>query len=115
MAGDVLAAVVLLKGRSDIDARDIGLWGGSQGSGVAARAAAQSEGIAFLISVSGGGINYEELATYQNANRLRAQGYSEQEIRDADAAVRQLYEYVRTRKNPEAAQTALRKRKSISQ
>jgi uncharacterized protein len=107
LAGDVLAAVELLKGRREIDARRIGLWGGSQGSGVAARAAAQSADVAFLISVSGGGVNYEELATYQNANRLRAQGYSEQEIRDADAAVRSLYEYVRTRKNPEAAQAAL--------
>jgi dipeptidyl aminopeptidase/acylaminoacyl peptidase len=107
LAGDVLAAVKLLKARGDIDAQRIGLWGGSQGSGVAARAASQSEDIAFLISVSGGGINYEELATYQNANRLRSQGYSEQEIRDADAAVRRLYEYVRTRKNPETAQASL--------
>ncbi|HEX8288080.1 MAG TPA: alpha/beta hydrolase [Pyrinomonadaceae bacterium] len=107
LAGDVLAAVELLKGRSDINAQHIGLWGGSQGSGIAARAAAQSKDISFLISVSGGGVTYEELATYQNANRLRAQGYSEQEIRDADAALRQLYNYVRTRRNAEAAQAAL--------
>jgi hypothetical protein len=107
LAGDVLAAVSLLKGRGDIDARHVGLWGGSQGSGVAARAAAQTDDIAFLISVSGGGINYEELAAYQNANRLRARGFSEQEIREAEAAVRSLYEYVRTKRNPEAAQAAL--------
>lgn len=107
LAGDVLAAVGLLKGHSQIDARRIGLWGGSQGAGVAARAVAQSSAIAFLISVSGGGVSYEELANYQNANRLRARGYSEQEIQEANAAVRQLYGYVRTKKNPEAVRAAL--------
>lgn len=107
LAGDVLAAVEMLKQRGDIDAKRIGLWGGSQGSGIAARAAAQSEDIAFLISVSGGGVTYEELSNYQNANRLRAQGFSEEEIRAANDVVKQLYDYVRTRKNPEAAQAAL--------
>lgn len=107
LAGDVLAAVEMLKKRGDIDAKRIGLWGGSQGSGIAARAAAQSEDIAFLVSVSGGGVTYEELSNYQNANRLRAQGFSEEEIRAASAALGQLYDYVRTRKNPETAQAAL--------
>lgn len=107
LAGDVLAAVQMLKNRNDIDAKRIGLWGGSQGSGISARAAAQSKDIAFLISVSGGGVSYEELSNYQYANRLRAQAFSEEEIRDANAAVKQLYDYVRTKKNPEAAQAAL--------
>ena len=107
LAGDVLAAVEMLKQRGDIDAKRIGLWGGSQGSGIAARAAAQSEDIAFLVSVSGGGVTYEELSNYQNANRLRARGFSEEEIRAAGAAVKELYDYVRTRKNPEAAQASL--------
>ena len=107
LAGDVLAAVKMLKGRSDIDGKQIGLWGGSQGSGVAARAAAQSKDITFLISVSGGGVTYEELSNYQYSNRLRARGFSEEEIRDANAAVKQLYDYARARKNPEAAQAAL--------
>jgi pimeloyl-ACP methyl ester carboxylesterase len=97
----------MLKGRADINAKRIGLWGGSQGSGISARAAAQSEDIAFFISVSGGGVSYEELSNYQFANRLRAQGFSEEEIRDANKAVKQLYDYVRTKINPEAAQAAL--------
>ncbi|MBA4121171.1 MAG: alpha/beta fold hydrolase [Acidobacteria bacterium] len=107
LAGDVLAAVQLLKGRDDIDAQRIGLWGGSQGSGIAAMATAQSNDIAFLISVSGGGVSYAELNPFQKANRLRAQGYSEAEIRDAVAAIERLQEYVRTRNNPEAAQAVL--------
>ena len=107
LAGDALAAVGLLKGRDDIDAKRIGLWGGSQGSGIAAMATAKSKDIAFLISVSGGGVSYAELNPYQKANRLRAQGYSEAEIRDAVAAIEQLQEYVRTRKNPAQAQSAL--------
>ena len=107
LAGDALAAVRLLKEREDIDANRIGLWGGSQGSGIAAKAAAQSKDIAYLISVSGGGVSYAELNPFQKANRLRAQGYSETEIRDAVAAIERLQEYVRTRKNPAEAQTAL--------
>lgn len=107
LAGDVLAAVGLLKERDDIDAQRIGLWGGSQGSGIAALATAQSKDIAFLISVSGGGVSYAELNPYQKAHRLRAQGYTEAEIRDAVAAIEQLQEYVRTRENPAGAQAAL--------
>jgi hypothetical protein len=107
LAGDVLAAVNFLKVRDDIDALRIGLWGGSQGSGIAAKAAAQSKDIAFLISVSGGGVSYAELNPFQKAHRLRAQGYSEAEIRDAVSAIEHLQEYVRTRKNPAQAQAAL--------
>jgi dipeptidyl aminopeptidase/acylaminoacyl peptidase len=107
LAGDVLAAVNFLKERDDIDAQRIGLWGGSQGSGIAAKATAQSKDIAFLISVSGGGVSYAELNPYQKAHRLRAQGYSEAEIRDAVAAIEQLQEYVRTRKNAAQVQEAL--------
>lgn len=107
LAGDVLASVELLKKRKDIDANRIGLWGGSQGSGIAAKAAAQSRDIAYLISVSGGGVSYAELNPFQKANRLRAQGYLETEIRDAVAAIERLQEYVRTRANPAEAQAAL--------
>jgi pimeloyl-ACP methyl ester carboxylesterase len=107
LAGDVLSTVNFLKERDDIDAQRIGLWGGSQGSGIAAKATAQSQDIAFLISVSGGGVSYAELNPFQKANRLRAQGYLETEIRDAVAAIEQLQEYVRTRKNPALAQKAL--------
>jgi dipeptidyl aminopeptidase/acylaminoacyl peptidase len=107
LAGDVLSAVNFLKERDDIDAQRIGLWGGSQGSGIAAKATAQSKDIAFIISVSGGGVSYAELNPFQKAHRLRAQGYSEAEIRDAIAALERLQEYVRTRKNPAQAQVAL--------
>jgi pimeloyl-ACP methyl ester carboxylesterase len=44
---------------------------------------------------------------YQKAHRLRAQGYSEAEIRDAVAAIERFHEYVRSRKNPADAQAAL--------
>jgi pimeloyl-ACP methyl ester carboxylesterase len=107
LAGDVLSAVNFLKERNDFDAQRIGLWGGSQGSGIAAMATAQSKDIAFLISVSGGGVSYAELNPFQKANRLRARGYSETEILSAVIAIERLQEYVRTRKNPAEAQEAL--------
>ncbi len=70
-------------------------------------ATAQYKDIAFLISISGGGVSYAELNPYQKAHRLRARGYSEADIRDAVAAIEQLQEYVRTRNNPAQAQAAL--------
>lgn len=107
LAGDVVAGVALLKTRADIDARRIGLWGGSQGSGVAVKATANSTDISFLVSVSGGGVSFAELDVFQKANRLRAQGFSETEIQAATAALEKLHAYVRTRANPEQAQADL--------
>jgi hypothetical protein len=104
---DAQAAVQLLKGRSDINADQIGLWGGSEGAGVAAAVAAQANDVAFLVSVSGGGVTYAELVMYQLANRLRAQGYSEAEVAAALAVVRQLHEFVRTGNDGAALQNAL--------
>ena len=106
---DALAAVRFLKGRGDVNAAQVGLWGGSQGAGVAAMAAAQAPDLAFLVSVSGGGVTYSELIVYQITNRLRAQKFSEREISEALAAVKQLHDFVRTGDNPEAAQAALDK------
>ena len=95
LAGDALAAVELLKARNDINPRQIGLWGHSQGGWVAPIAAAQSKDVAFVISFSGPGVTYAELNKYADAMRLRALGFSETEIlQDAEAQSR-VDEYVR--------------------
>jgi dienelactone hydrolase len=107
---DASAAVEFLKRRGDdINAQQIGLWGGSQGAGLAAMVAAQTPNVAFIVAVSGGGVTYSELIVYQITNRLRAQKFSEDEIREALAAVGQLHEFVRTGDNPAAMQAALDK------
>jgi uncharacterized protein len=95
LAKDTLAAVELLKARADIDPKQIGLWGHSEGGWVAPVAAAQSKDIAFVISFSGPGVTYAEVNKFADANRLRAHGFSEAEIREATEAAARVDEYVR--------------------
>jgi pimeloyl-ACP methyl ester carboxylesterase len=95
LAKDTLAAVELLKARADIDPKQIGLWGHSEGGWVAPIAAAQSKDIAFVISFSGPGVTYAEVNKFADANRLRAHGFSEAEIREATEAAARVDEYVR--------------------
>jgi pimeloyl-ACP methyl ester carboxylesterase len=108
LAGDALAGVELLKTRAGIDPRRIGLWGGSQGAGVAARAAARSTDVAFVVAVSGGGLTMAEHRSFQFGNRLRARGFSDAEVAEALRVVERLHDYVRAGgKNTEAMQAEL--------
>lgn len=96
LTGDALAAVELLKSRSDINPKQIGLWGFSQGGWVAPIAAARSKDVAFVITVSGPAVSYADVNIYADATRLRARGFSEEEIREATIATKRLDEYVRS-------------------
>src|SRR2546429_564587 len=53
LAGDVLAALQLLKGRKDIDPKQIGLWAGSQAGWISPLAASRSKDVAFVMLMSG--------------------------------------------------------------
>ena len=108
LAADALAAVELLKRRADVDARRVGLWGGSQGAGVAAHAAARSKDVAFLIGVSGGGLTMAEHRLFQFANRLRERGYGETEVAEALRVVNLVHDFVRSGcRDPAALQAEL--------
>jgi pimeloyl-ACP methyl ester carboxylesterase len=61
----VLDAIEVMKERSDIDHRRIGLWGISQASYVMPLVLSQSEDVAFMICVSCGGMSGNDEATYQ--------------------------------------------------
>ena len=107
LAADALAGVELLKKRDDIDVRQIGLWGHSEGGWVAPIAAAQSKDVAFVISFSGPGVTYAEVNKYADATRLRARGFSEADISEATAALARVDEYVRHGGNQQALQSFL--------
>ncbi len=95
LAADALAAVELLKKRDDIDPRQIGLWGHSEGGWVAPIAAAQSKDVAFVISFSGPGVTYAEVNKNADANRLHTHGFSDADVREATEALARVDEYVR--------------------
>ena len=107
LAGDSLAAVALLKARTDINPRQIGLWGHSQGGWVAPIAAAQTSDVAFVISFSGPGVTYAELNQYADGRRLRALGFSGAEIQQEAQAQSRVDEYVRRGGDKETLQTFL--------
>lgn len=79
-AQEALAAVRFLATRKDIQSDRIGLWGHSQGGMVAPLAVSMSQGVAFLVEVSG----WQGPAWKQDAVRveaeLRADGFPEADI-----------------------------------
>lgn len=80
LAQDALAGVTYLRGRDDIDAERIGLVGLSQGGWIAPIAAARSDRVAFVISVSGAAVSFAEQVTHEMANTARRAGLAGEDI-----------------------------------
>ncbi len=83
LAGDALAGLELLKHRPDINARQIGLWGVSQGGWLVGLAAARSTNVAFIISISGPGITPEAQDSFAIEHRMKAAGFSDTDLSEA--------------------------------
>lgn len=96
LAGDALAALRFAQGREDIDAKQIGVWGASQGGWIAPLVASQSSAVTFVISQSGSGVSPEEQELYRSEAWLRADGFGQAEIQKAMALIRSRYECART-------------------
>ncbi|MGH9907623.1 MAG: alpha/beta hydrolase [Pyrinomonadaceae bacterium] len=107
LAGDALAAVEFLKSRNEINRKQIGLWGLSEGGWVAPLAAMKSHDVAFLIIVSGPGVKVGKVHLYAGQMRLRQRGFSEAEIGEALTALKQVDEFVRTGGDRKALQSVL--------
>lgn len=98
LSDDALSAVRMLKQRTDIDVSRIGLFGQSQAGWVAALAASQSSGVAFLINQSGPGVTPEEQELHRIEHLLRADGFEKAEVEEAVTYTRFRYECARTDK-----------------
>jgi len=96
LADDAVAAVEMLKTRSDIDSSHIGLLGASQSGWIVALAASKSADVSFIVSQSGPGVTVEEQELYRSEAWLRADGFQEDEVRDAMKFIRQRYQCART-------------------
>lgn len=73
-AGDVLAGIDFLKGRKEINAKQIGLIGHSEGGIIAPMVAAQSSDVAFIVMMAGPGLTGEEILYLQGELILKASG-----------------------------------------
>lgn len=83
LAGDALAGLELLRHRPDINPRQIGLWGASQGGWLVGLAASRSTNVAFIIGVSGPGITPEVQGAFMVEHRMKTAGYSDADLREA--------------------------------
>ncbi len=82
-ATDALAALKYLQSRSDINPRQIGLCGHSEGGIVAPFAAAKSDEVAFIICISGTGVPGKDILLKQTELIARANGEPEEKIKQS--------------------------------
>lgn len=86
IAGDWLAGVAMLKARSDIDPKRIGVHGSSQGGWTAPLMAARSADIAFVIVRAGSGVNLRDTMLHEIGWSVREAGLDDAAAREAEAA-----------------------------
>jgi len=96
LAADGAAAWSALRARADIDPARIGFFGFSEGGWVAPLAAAEVGQAAFVVNASGSCVSYAELNRHINAERLRRDGFGEEDVAELLAALDRVDRYVRT-------------------
>jgi pimeloyl-ACP methyl ester carboxylesterase len=109
---DGLSGIEFLKGRKDIDAGHIGVWGLSQGGWLGPLAASRSNDVAFVIAVSGPGVTPGEQMVFYYASELRTEGYSDADIEEANALRRQVWNYLATGAGYEAVKSQIQRAKA---
>jgi hypothetical protein len=114
LADDGLAAVDSLHARTDIDGHKIGVWGLSQGGWLGPLAASRSPEVTFVISVSGPGVSPGEQMIFYYASQLRSRGLSENDIREASALRREVWNALRTGNGSEQASADLDRSRSAA-
>lgn len=94
--GDVLAGVNFLKTRKEIDPKQIGLVGHSEGGMIAPMAAARSRDIAFIVLLAGLGQRGEEVISTQTELLHRASGTDPEMINSTLVLTRTVLGIVKT-------------------
>lgn len=94
-ATDVEAAVAYLKTRKEINQKEIGLIGHSEGGLIAPMVASKSKDIAFIILLAGPGIPGDQLLVLQSSLIGKASGMSDAEIEKAEIVNKRIYEIIK--------------------
>ncbi len=107
LTGDGLAGVAYLKSRKEIDPKQIGVWGLSQGGWLGPLAASRSSDVAFVIAVSGPGVSPGDQMRFYYATELRGKGASEEDVKEADDLRRDVWNYMYSGNGYEAAKAEM--------
>jgi pimeloyl-ACP methyl ester carboxylesterase len=102
-AGDALAAVAFLKGRKEINSKQIGLIGHSEGGIVAPLAATRSPDVAFIVLLAGTGLNGEEILYLQGQAVLKSMGASEKMLARQRSSQEMIFKIVKEEKDNDKA------------
>jgi pimeloyl-ACP methyl ester carboxylesterase len=96
LAADAIAGVHFLQQRNEINPREIGLYGHSQGGMIAPLIASRSKDVAFIISGAGSAVPVYESEINSITNQVRAQGISGNELAEATEFIKLLINVMRT-------------------
>jgi uncharacterized protein len=102
-ANDISAAVEYLKTRSDINKKQIGLIGHSEGGMIAPIVASKSNDIAFIVLLAGIGIPGKDLLLLQSELIQRANSFNENSIAKTHMLMQSIYNVIS--KNLDSAKT----------
>jgi len=105
---DVLAGVEFLKTRKEINAREIGLIGHSEGGMVAPLVAAQSKDVAFLVLIAGPGLPGARLILLQNDMLSRVGGMSDDTREQMRLLYTRIFAVLKEEKDNAAAEKKIR-------
>ncbi|OHB63980.1 MAG: hypothetical protein A2Y76_07975 [Planctomycetes bacterium RBG_13_60_9] len=108
LADDVRAGVEYLKGRKEIDSKQIGLLGHSEGGVVGPILASQSSDVAFLVMLAGLGQNNGDIIIFQKSLAARERGADEKTLALMRSWYERLYALVREDTDPATAEKKIR-------
>ena len=107
-AGDVLAGVEYLKTRKEINPKQIGLIGHSEGGMIALMVAARSKDVAFLVLMAGMGQIGEDAIYTQTELLQKAEGISPEVTKQTNEALKNIFTILKTEKDNKIAEQKIR-------
>lgn len=94
-ATDVEAGIEYLKTRKEINKKEIGLIGHSEGGIIAPMVASKSKDVAFIILLAGPGIQGDQLLLLQQKLICKVKGFSEEYLRISESTNRKIFDIVK--------------------
>ncbi|MGI8898237.1 MAG: alpha/beta hydrolase family protein [Pyrinomonadaceae bacterium] len=107
-AEDVLAGIAFLRTRKEINPKQIGLIGHSEGGIIAPLVAAKSRDVAFIVLMAGPGLTAEEGFSNQVAATAKASGTSDEAIAWNRRLMRQIFSILKEEKDNAVADKKIR-------
>jgi len=107
-AGDVLAGVKFLKTRKEIDTKEIGLIGHSEGGIIAPIVAVKSSDVAFIVLLAGTGLDGRKILELQSDLILKSIGASDDVIELEHSSNERIYEILKTEEDNSVAEKKIR-------